>query len=896
MSSLHNPMISLFCPNNHLILDAPRCKECNWERPITGDIGESAWEPVALGAGLGGPGRGVYSRPGASGGVAVFPSREGQLLGVDLSSGDVSWHVPLESGLMTRSLVSYGGKLLASISDERQLGQAGRASLVSVDPASGSIKGVWESEGHQLSPPTLEENTVYLRTSTSELIALKGNKPIWRKSLQAWWALPPHIADGMILVSDGRPMHGEGELLAFSLSDGTKRWKRPTDGLISRSLTSDENVVAFLNGRKQIVALELQSGEPLWDQEYKRVYSPPLIGAGNLFLVVRGQPPSGEEGHYQLQALAPSTGEMMWEAPLPAEARARVLACHENSVFLGCDGGCIHAYRVSDGQQQWAYTLGNKEDPIRTELVIVDGLLIAGTYSGKVVAIRVAEAQLVLEPADEYYKRGEIENAAAAYALEGNLLRAAEIFAQELKDHTKALSLYDHAGLYQEAGELASQLGMHKEAKEYLDKAGNPRAVADILIDDGDLLGAANILEKCGDLMRAAKLYGEASDLRRSLDVYKRLKNWPKVVQLLTQVSPIDKDVHDLENAEKFKEAGDAAFALGMYDRAAKNYEKDDEKESELAALQNLAKEQPKDWAYERIAELSRSMGRFAVEGSAWERLGRPAKAAVAFHRAAQQAERIDAENEAKIADLYEHAKELYDDIGMDQECQQCWEKIVYYRSLPFIGIEGITQKGFREGEFNLLDLVLRNIGRGVARNVRLNVRSDRFEIGETSTNLLLKNIFPGRERATQIPLRPLMEQVGKTVPLIIEWMWQDDDDESYREQITQYFDVRAKDESSSGTPQHIEYHFHDQAVHAAGERVDVIKGDRVEGDQIKGDKIEAGAQKGDRIEIQRGEKARVTVSDADVTTGSGPSCPNCHLPVEEGDKFCEVCGASING
>ncbi|MBL7163912.1 MAG: PQQ-binding-like beta-propeller repeat protein [Anaerolineales bacterium] len=894
--------LSIFCPNNHLILDALRCKECNWERPLPGDIGEPVWAPVALGAGLGGPGRGVFANPGVAGGIAVFPSREGQFFGVDLSSGQVCWNIHLDPGLMTRSLVPFDNKLLASLSDERQLGQAENANLLIIDPDSSAQRILWASEGHQLSPPVLTDELILLRTSTSELVALSRNarpQPVWRRPLQAWWALPPFIAGGMILVSDGRPMHGEGYLKAFDLADGTPRWKIPTDGLVSRPLSAGGGVVVFINGRRRLVALDLQTGETLWEQEYKRVYSPPLIGAGNTHLVVRGAAPSGEAGHYMLQALDPVTGEMKMEVPLPVGARARVLACHENTLFLGCDAGCIHAYRATDGEQQWVYQLGSDEDPIRTELVIADGFLLAGTHSGKVIGIRVAAPCLELEPPGEYIERGEFDNAAAAYALIGDMRRAAEIFAQELKDHQKALRLYDNAGLYQEAGELASQLEMHKEAKGYFAKAGNPRAVAEELIRNGDLLGAAKVLEQCGELMRAAKLYEEAGDLRSSLEVYKRLKNWPKAFQLWTQVSPEDKDVHDFGKAGKYKEAGEAAFALGMFDKAAKNFEKAGLQERELVALQNLAKEKGKHWALERIAEVSRSKGKFAVEADAWSKLGRPAKAANAYHRAAQQAERIDPGNEVGIADLYERARHYYDDIGMEIECRECREKIVYYRSLPFIAIKGETQKAFREGEFNLMDLVLRNVGRGVASNVRVQVSGGHFEIGETASSSLFRNIYPERERKTKIPLRPLVDQVGETVPLIIEWTWQDIEGNNYREQITEYFQVKAKDESQSGgTPQHIEYHFHDQAVHAAGERVDVIKGDRIEGDQIKGDKVEAGAQKGDRVEIRRGEGVRLSgegLGQVDTAGKDTLLCPNCHLPPENPeDTFCWACGGKL--
>jgi hypothetical protein len=173
-------------------------------------------------------------------------------------------------------------------------------------------------------------------------------------------------------------------------------------------------------------------------------------------------------------------------------------------------------------------------------------------------------------------------------------------------------------------------------------------------------------------------------------------------------------------------------------------------------------------------------------------------------------------------------------------------------------------------------------------------VGSGHFEIGKTASVPYLKNIYPGRERNTRFSLHPLKDQVGE-VPLIIEWMWEDTEGNKYQEQSTEYIDVRAKDESQTGgTPQHIEYHFHDQAIHAAGDRVDVIKGDRIEGDQIQGDRLDAGAQKGDRVDIRRGEGVKITPDQTGGENDLALSCPTCHLPIMKTDKFCEACGTQL--
>jgi len=85
---------------------------------------------------------------------------------------------------------------------------------------------------------------------------------------------------------------------------------------------------------------------------------------------------------------------------------------------------------ISSGE----YAIGNEENPIRTELVVYDGLLLVGTYNGQVSAVQVIPAETRLEPPDGYLQKRDFASAAAALALQGNFRQAAELYAQELKD------------------------------------------------------------------------------------------------------------------------------------------------------------------------------------------------------------------------------------------------------------------------------------------------------------------------------------------------------------------------------------------------------------------------------------------------------------------------------
>jgi outer membrane protein assembly factor BamB len=885
----------IFCSNNHLILDATQCQECGWQRPLPGEIGKAVWDPVALGTGLGGPGRGVFAQPGVAGRTVAFPSRDGRIIALDLNSGDVSWQASLEPGLMTRAIVSDGNRLLASISDERQLGQAEEASLVSIDPESGALRTLWQSDGHQLSPPIFAEDKIILRTSTSELVALSRDgsaQPIWCESLQAWWALPPSQAGDLVLVSDGRPMHGEGYLIAFSTSTGQQVWKQPTDGLISRSMTADEQRVVYLNGQRQLEALDLKSGQSLWKQDYKRVYSPPLICAGKLFVVVRGAAPSGETGHYVLLGLDPSTGVTQQEIPLPANARARLLASDENSIFLGCDVGCIHAYRAADGESQWVYQLGSKEDPIRTELVITDGLLLAGTYSGKVAAVQIAEVQTEIEPPEDYLSRQEFKNAAAAYVLSGNFQPAAEIYAQNLNDISKAYAVYDHAGLYHQAMEYARSQGDQETARQYAQLIGDYIIQAELDEEMGNLLQAARNYYEGGDYKRAAALYehDEVLEYRKALDCYIQLGRIKDILRLRLKTPLTLSQIEWLEQKGRLQEAGEEALRIAEYRKAVDLFNQSGDEEQELEALSQLVVTDAEDFAFLRIAELARKRGQFQSEAQTWERLHRPKHAAQAYSRAARQAEQVQPENKGAIAELFQRARRYFEDVGLLVEAQQCRLKEIFYLDLPQIIVTGRTEKAFREGEFNMLELQVHNMGFGVAHDVRVKAGSGRFEIDLGASSQIYTRIAPETGQPGVIYLRPLEGQVGETVPLVLEWSWADLNGQQYQENTVAHVHVKRADDSvTGGTP--AEIHYHGPVYQADGGSMEFIGRDKVAGDRIEGDVVRG--QKGDRVTVQRGDGVRLSgesLGQVDTTT-QVVLCPNCNVPVGEEDPFCDDCG-----
>ncbi|MBT3389540.1 MAG: PQQ-binding-like beta-propeller repeat protein [Chloroflexi bacterium] len=840
------------------------------------EIAQRVWGPVLLKGGLGGPGSGVFAVPAIAGGVIVFPQRNGELIGLSVADGAVRWKTALEAGRMIRVLVAEGTRFLAAISDERPLGQAGNGRLVAMDAFSGEIQTLWQADSHQLSAPVMTENNILVRTSKSGLFALSRSpqpEQLWQQPLDAWWALTPFVVGDTVIVSDGRPMHGEGYLIAFSIARGQQLWKISTKGMLAQSPASCGSVIAFLEERKHLIGVDIRNGSRLWEQDYRRIYCPPQADGNAFYLIVRGDESTPEAGRYQLQALRPQDGSVIWQTALPA--RARILSMGQNAIYAATDDGRVLAYTPEQGKYLWEAALGTDEDPIRTELLIDAGNLIAGTYDGNVFATRVAATAADTSADDDRAK-------AIALALKGDYRRAAELYAA-FKEYDKAFALLEHASLYQLAGELARNLERKSEAERFFELAGNQLAQAEILEEMGDLLGAAPLYEQAKKLKKAASLYEQVDEFRKALDLHLQVGNFKDILRLAGKVAFTPSDIDAIKGQGTPQEVADLALSVGAYAKAAKLYEEIGDAEKELHSLNLLINDTPVEWAWNRTAEVARSLGRFWQEAQAWEALKRSFEAANAYHRAAQQAERISTDDENKVAGLYEKAKAYYDDLGMDEECQDCQVKIIHYRSLPHIVIDDFSKNTFQEGKFNLLKLTVRNIGRGVARDVCIQILGGRFEVDETTTFVRLKNIAAKGERLAKIPLRPYENQVGDAVPLVVEWVWQDYKDESYQGKRTAYVIVKAKEITPTSQPQ--EHHYHAPVTQVQGEHVDMVGGDKIGGDQIHGDNIAAGAQKGDRVEINH-EGVKLTPAER--------LCPTCQLPVEPDKKFCEACGTQL--
>lgn len=877
---------SIFCPNGHLMLAEQQCPSCGWQRPPVRELGKPIWGPLRLGFGLGGPGREVFGGPAIAQGVVVMPTRIGVLLGIRLMDGNLQWQTELPLGRMTRHLVAWGDSILMSISDERSYEVAGAGALVQLDPQSGEQTMLWECAAHALTPPLIAQERVLLRTSNAEIVCLQTppNRQgawaeLWRSPTVSWWALPLTVSEGVVLLADGRVMLGEHRLLAIRLEDGKPLWQFPLEEMLAKSPVSAQGVIVMGEGQKKLHAFTLQKGEKLWTKNFPRIYSSLASDGQTVYLAIRSETPKGEPGHYQLLALDPPNGEVVWKVALPA--RSRLVASLEGNLYLYQDDGCIACHEPQSGERLWEYRLGGEADPFQTLPIVSNGVLVAGSYEGNLVALQVRD----LRPAEPEtcWQRGEFLLAAEAYALRGDYHKAAEIFYHQLALPLEAMRLYEAAQAWQEAARVAEESSRLDEALKYYEVAKDWLGQAEVLLKLGRISDAARCFEQAGDDERAGYYYEQSGLLDKAYRCAYRRRDQETLLRLRAIIPPTREEIEDALREKHYEKAAELAMQNPQtLSLAADLYRELADHQKEFEALQKLAQTQhpPTSELLRRMANLARRCGRFLEEGQTWESLGETGEAATAYQRAAQQLQVLHPEREAEIAGLYEKAYQLYLESGQKPEAQQAWREVLRLRQLPLVIVQGKAAESFREEEFNELELEVHNQGYGVAHHVVIEPGSDRFEIDCDQSELEVPHLAPGRKECIKLSLRPLRGQVGK-VPLQLRWSWQDRHKNSYGDQIRTNVVVKSRSETpTAGSPVQIVYHGPVYTAQAGG-LIQMPGGDLIQGD----------AQKGDRVEIRRGagsEKLPISASAPERF------CPNCNLPVAPEHLFCQACGESL--
>lgn len=113
----------------------------------------------------------------------------------------------------------------------------------------------------------------------------------------------------------------------------------------------------------------------------------------------------------------------------------------------------------------------------------------------------------------------------------------------------------------------------------------------------------------------------------------------------------------------------------------------------------------------------------------------------------------------------WERARQAYIDAGMAPETAACWRELCRLRRHPFVRIEVQPEDGFVIDQYNVLRLLVRNEGWGMAAVLSARAHSEAFA-GQDMQSQMMGNLAPGRSCELLLGLMPT--SAGRA-PLILE-------------------------------------------------------------------------------------------------------------------------------
>ncbi len=237
--------------------------------------------------------------------------------------GSRLWSVPVAKGEENRSARFGGG---VSYDDGNVYATDGVGDVVALSAADG--KELWRAKpgGPLRGAPTVANGNVYVLSQDNQIYALGQNdgKVIWSQSgtletQGVFGVAAPAASQGTVVTG-----FSSGELNAYRYENGRVLWQ---DALSRTSITTsvssladidadpviDEGRVYAVGQGGRMVALELATGQRLWEQNFAGISTPWI--AGEWLYVVTDDA--------RLVCLARSSGKARWISQLPAFRNAK---------------------------------------------------------------------------------------------------------------------------------------------------------------------------------------------------------------------------------------------------------------------------------------------------------------------------------------------------------------------------------------------------------------------------------------------------------------------------------------------------------------------------------------------------------------------------------------------
>jgi len=198
--------------------------------------------------------------------------------------------------------------------------------------------------------------------------------------------LEPYLEDGVIYAADS-----SGKITAYSEKRGKTIWRAKVKQPVTGAVGLGEQNVLLGTSKGKVIALDKKTGKQQWERAVSsEILVPPVEAAG----IVIVQAIDGK-----IVGLSARDGSIKWvqtqtEPSLSLRGTATPIV-FQGVVLTGMANGSVIAVNLSDGRLIWNLPVATPQGRNEIErLVDVDappvihnGLLFAGSYQGKVVAI-----------------------------------------------------------------------------------------------------------------------------------------------------------------------------------------------------------------------------------------------------------------------------------------------------------------------------------------------------------------------------------------------------------------------------------------------------------------------------------------------------------------------------
>ncbi|WP_435365653.1 PQQ-binding-like beta-propeller repeat protein [Haloarchaeobius sp. DYHT-AS-18] len=227
-------------------------------------------------------------------------------------------------------------------------------------------------------PSIFGETAVFSGDGATAAVSIDDGTVHWRQNIGGSGKYKTHLKqDDSIIVAGGR------HVVSLDAYTGEERWRSKKLGVPSGFATDGQTVFVThgYDGESGLVALDLATGEPVWEGPVDSAAGYPVVGDG--LVLVR------DEG--RLTALDASNGRIQWTFEIASSATAPPALSPDKTsvVYGGANEPKTHVLDLESGTQQWAVDAPSDSQPLVTKdsvfLLLFDNLLRVGRDEQEVV-------------------------------------------------------------------------------------------------------------------------------------------------------------------------------------------------------------------------------------------------------------------------------------------------------------------------------------------------------------------------------------------------------------------------------------------------------------------------------------------------------------------------------